>query len=488
MRGDAKMTKTNFAVDDALTRTVGFYVALGLMLLSRFAVAAPGDTTRVSVSSTGQQTNIYLGDSLRPSISPDGRYVAFDSWARDLVEAAPEIQRYVFTHDRQAGVTTLVSSKDGGYLVGNSYRPSVSAGGRYVAFYSNGSLVAGDTNIYYDVYVRDTVNGALSLVSVAPDGGASDDSSYAPSISADGRYVAFESSARNIVAGDAYWSDVFVRDRHTGVTSLLSRAADGGAANGYSDSPAISADGRYVVFRSDASNLVSGDTNSRPDVFVHDLLTGATTLLSRAADGGASNSGAISPSVSADGRYVTFASNATNLVTEGVVVGQYGIYVHDRQTGVTTLLAAGFGSDLPSISSDGRYVAFESGASDLVTGDTNHTIDIFRHDRLTGVTERVSVSSDGAEANGLSSRPSISADGGYVAFDSDASNLVAGDTNGVEDIFVHELDVGVPTSSIGAVILPDLDGNEIGEVAVLRGDAVLEIRDGATGSLSLIHI
>jgi len=225
----------------------------------------------------------------------------------------------------------------------------------------------------------------VQRVSVASDGTQGNDNSWDPSISADGRYVAFFSHASNLVPGDTNGkADVFVHDRVTGQTTRVSVASDGTEGNGYSWFPSISADGRYVAFESIASNLVPGDTNGVSDVFVHDRLTGQTTRVSVASDG-----------------------------TQG----------HSA-------------SDHPSISADGRYVAFESFASNLVPGDTNGKRDVFVHDRLTGQTARVSVASDGTQGNGDSIYPSISADGRYVAFVSGASNLVPGDANGNIDVFI----------------------------------------------------
>jgi Tol biopolymer transport system component len=292
--------------------------------------------------------------------------------------------------------------------------------------------------------------GNTTRVSVATGGGQANSGSFDPSISADGRYVAFVSAATNLVSGDTNnFQDIFVHDRQTGQTTRVSVASDGTQANGHSYAPSISADGRYVAFASLASNLVSGDTNGAWDVFVHDRQTGETTRVSVASDG----TQAIgfffgsSPSISADGRYVAFDSWATNLVS-GDTNDKPDVFVHDRQTGQTTRVSVssdgtqanggpGWSGNPSSISADGRYVAFHSYADNLVSGDTNSATDIFVHDRQTGVTTRVSIASDGTQANGFSASPSISADGRYVAFMSGATNLVSGDTNNDWDVFVH---------------------------------------------------
>jgi len=331
------------------------------------------------------------------------------------------------------------------------YRSSMSDDGRYVAFISRASnLVPGDTNGFSDIFVRDLATGTTTRVSVDSTGmEANGDSGLIEgevSISANGRYVGFRSVANNLVVGDANnLGDIFVHDRATGATTLVSVDSAGTQANDESYLPAISGDGRYVSFCSNASNLVEGDTNNVSDVFVHDRLSGNTTRISLGNSGEEANDHSFSYSLSGDGRFVVFNSVANNLV-EGDTNGLYDAFVRDRQTGTTTRVSVSstgeqtdFGSILrPSISRDGRYVVFKSLASNLVAGDTNDRNDIFVHDRDTGITTRVSVSSTGMESNGWSGDESISANGRYVAFTSVADNLVANDTNGQEDAFVHD--------------------------------------------------
>ena len=342
-----------------------------------------------------------------------------------------------------ASDTTRASvASDGAQGNSDSYYPSISADGRYVAFQSDASnLVSGDTNGSPDVFVHDRQSGQTKRVSVASDG-TQGSGSY-PSISADGRYVAFMSAASNLVSGDTCCSDIFVHDRQSGQTTRVSVASDGTQGNSGSEYPSISADGRYVAFRSYASNLVSGDTNGAVDIFVHDRQSGQTERVSVASDGVQGNDYSSYLSISADGRYVAFRSSASNLVS-GDTNGYWDIFVHDRQSGGTTRVSlasdgaqGNYGSSYPSISADGRYVAFMSAASNLVSGDTCCS-DIFVHDRQSGQTTRVSVASDGAQGNNHSWYPSISADGRYVAFHSYASNLVSGDTNSAPDVFVHD--------------------------------------------------
>jgi uncharacterized membrane protein len=269
--------------------------------------------------------------------------------------------------------------------------------------------------------------------------------SYIPAISADGRYVAFYSAASNLVIGDTNgYSDVFVRDRQTGQTTRESVDSAGAQANSTSYYPAISADGRHIAFWSSASNLVAGDTNGKDDAFVRDRQTGQTTRVSVDSTGAQSNGHSYYTAISADGRYVAFYSDASSLVA-GDTNGYADVFVRDRQTGQTTRESvdsagtqANNGSAYPSLSADGRYVAFRSSASDLVAGDTNGKDDVFVRDRQSGQTTRVSVDSAGTQGNNGSYNTAISADGRVVAFYSSATTLVAGDSNGKDDVFVHE--------------------------------------------------
>ena len=356
----------------------------------------------------------------------------------------------------QAQTTERVSvASDGGQGNDRSVVPAISADGRFVAFISLGdNLVPGDTNGTFDIFVHDRDTGTTERVNVASDGTQGNDHSFSPAISADGRFVAFRSCASNLVLGDTNGvcfpegfagQDIFVHDRVTGTTERVSVASDGTEANDFSSSPAISADGRFVAFPSRASNLFSGDSNGEWDIFVHDRDTGITEHVSVASDGTPGNDWSFSPAISADGRFVAFSSQADNLVP-GDSNGQFDTFVHDRVTGTTERVSVASDgmqgnadSGSSTISADGRFVAFLSTAGNLVLGDTNGRDDIFVHDRDTGITERVSVASDGTQENANSRfSPAISADGRFVAFDSFATNLVPGDTNGREDIFVHD--------------------------------------------------
>ncbi len=301
-----------------------------------------------------------------------------------------------------------------------------------------------------------------SRASVDTAGTASDDFSFRAAISADGRYVAFHSRASNLVAGDVNdEDDIFVHDNYSGVTVLVSVSSSGGQGNGDSRDPSISADGRFVSFRSNATNLVAGDGNGTFDIFVHDrdadengvfddaggILTERVSLDSAEVE---ANGSSYSSSVSADGRYVAFDSNATNLagVDPNVLAD---VFVRDRQAGITLRASvnsdgepADNGGSWPSISAGGRWVAFESLANNLVPDDTNLKSDVFVRDLLTGTTARVSVDSAGNQGDNTShlfdTHHVISSDGRFVVFSSSATNLVPNDTNNTFDVFVNDRD------------------------------------------------
>jgi len=353
-----------------------------------------------------------------------------------------------------AGTTECVSVASAGHLGDNdSPYPVISGDGKYVVFRSLASnLVDDDTNEAIDVFVRDRVSGLTVRVSVNSQGEQANGYSYAAALSADGRYVAFQSYASNLVEGDHNGaSDIFVHDRQSGLTSRVSVDSGGAEANGHSGGPGISADGRFVTFESAASNLVPDDTNGVADIFLHDRESGETIRVSKSSSGEQADAQSDSPCVSTDGRFVAFRSDATNLVPDDTN-GCSDIFVYDRLTGQTRRVSvdsageqANDVSQFPAFSADGRYVSFASIADNLVAGDTNEVADVFVHDCVAGTTVRASLSTSGEQADGDCFHTSISGDGRYVAFASDAANLVEEDTNDQSDIFVRDLSAGRTT-------------------------------------------
>ncbi len=429
---------------EMLNRTLVWFL---LLVAASHAAAFPGETLPVTVGLPGFGP---LGASTNPSSSSDGRFVAFESTAPDLVLGDSNRLSDVFVTDRQTGVTTRVSVSSAG-IQGNagSSNPAISADGRFVAFESSAdNLVASDTNGTSDVFVRDLTLGITTRVSIDFLGTQGNSASRSPSVSADGRIVAFSSAANNLVPGDTNTTDdVFVRDMVLGTTSRVSVDSAGTQGNAQSQGASISADGLFVAFSSSANNLVAGDTNFGLDVFVRDLSLGTTTRASVDSSGtqGNTSTGSSSASISADGRYVAFNSDSTNLVA-GDNNNATDVFVRDLSLNTTTRvsvdsagLQANTGSYEPAISADGQRVAFWSSSSNLVAGDTNNTLDVFVRDTALGTTSRVSVNSSGVQGNDQSNSCTISGNGVIVAFLSAASNLSAGDTNNAGDIFIRDL-------------------------------------------------
>ena len=411
-------------------------------------------TTRVSVSSVSSVSSVggQADDSSNdPTISADGRFVAFASSATNLVANDTNGKQDVFVHDRETGATIRMLGRANAEPNDNSDFPSLSADGRMVACRSNATnLVPGDTNAAGDAFVFDQQTGQLFRVSVDSSGVQGDDDSQSPRLSWDGAVVVFNSDATNLVAGDTNSKqDVFVHVLATGATTRVSVDSTGAQGNGRSTSGALSADGRSIVFESDASNLVSSDVNSRSDVFRHDRITGETAIVSLSSNGVQGNRGSLRPSISYDGRFIGFSSDATNLAGSDAN-GVRDTFLRDTQESTTVALswgASGLGdrmSDSTRVAFGGNLVVFRSGASNLVSGDTNGVDDIFVR-TLTPFPETRMVNQNSRGIQGdkdANLRSDVSANGRYVAFSSAAGNLVANDSNVVDDVFVNDLASG----------------------------------------------
>ena len=392
------------------------------------------------------------GAGIQFSMTPDGRFVAFESAASNLVPGDTNGVGDVFVREVASGVTTRVSlAYDGRQANAHSGVPSISADGRFVVFESDATnLVPGDTNQATDIYMRDRWTGQTTRVSVSAGGAQSQERNFAGQISGDGRVIVFVSAARNLVPDDTnFVQDIFVRDRLAGTTTRASVPSTAGQSDNDSFHPAVSADGRFVAFASIADNLVPRDTNGTTDVFVHDRQKRITERVSLTSSGAEAPTFNSAPSISADGRFVAFQVNGGRLVPRDTN-GVGDTYVRDRKKQTTTRVSVSStgvqgnrASTFASISANGRFVAFDSFASNLVPGDTNGVNDVFIHDRWSRSTSRVSISAAGAQANAASALPMLSAavtnDGRRAAFASDATNLVPGDTNEIGDIFVRHL-------------------------------------------------
>src|SRR4051812_29584091 len=388
-----------------------------------------------------------------PSISADGRYVAFASRAGNLAPGVKTKKRQIYVKDMTTGQVTPASRASGptGQIDEfDAYDPSISADGRYVAFASSGKNLSPEANGESQVYVRDLVANTTTLVSrvSGPSGAAADGWSTEASISADGRKVAFVSSAHNLAGGlPASSENVFVRDLDSGVTELVSRAGGADGAPGeFSTEPSISADGRYVAFSS-RSPLGTDDLDEEhfpEDIFVRDRAAGTTTLVSRES-GPAGAPGKVEssePSISADGDHVAFSSDAPLTGKRSL---DPNVFVRDVAAGTTQLVSVGEDRSEgtfrrhPSVSADGRYVAFQSGGDKISAVDAEGRVDVFVRDMQRGLTVTVSRSSGnlGLPGDGPSLDPAITPDGSVVAFDSHATNFSAADGDRFSDVFLR---------------------------------------------------
>jgi hypothetical protein len=412
-------------------------VVVGVVAFASVAWAAGGPQTKlISKSSSGDPAS--AGDSYPGAITPNARWVAFESDATNLPGASTTYNQ-VYVRDRKTGKTKLVSRSNSGDPAdgGNSYDPSISDDGRFVGFESNATNLPGSIGPTYDqVYVRDLKKGKTTLISRLSGGdpaagGYSDDAS----LSANGRMVAFESESTNLPGSISPDDQTYVRDRKTGTTKLVSKTSGGTPADADSEDPAISPNGAIVAFESESSNLPGGLGSATDQSYVRDLHGGRTLLVSKNSAGSPANGESEDVSVSGNGRFVQFESYATNL--PGSLGPTYTqVYLRDRKQNKTTLIsqtsggdpATGGYSDNGSTSADGRFVQFESYATNLpgATGDTL----IYLRDRETGKTKLVSKSNSGDPANDGSFMKKdsrlLSRDPRFGTFNSYATNLPGG--------------------------------------------------------------
>ncbi|KAB7629786.1 TolB-like translocation protein [Stenotrophomonas rhizophila] len=387
----------------------------------------------LSLGDDGRQGNAF---SVRPEISADGQVVAFISMASNLVtDARPGLNIYV----RDVGLeTTRLAYRDAGAIGAVDTDPTISGNGKVVA-------LASTVGIGFHTSARQIVlveGDERDVVSRNDDGDVSTGQSVTPSLSFNGRRVAFVAVAENLAPGcSERFSAIYLRDRATGTTRCLSVGKDGQPADGASLQPVISADGMFVAFRSAATNLVAGDTNGVDDVFVYSVGEATLRRVSVGADGAQAEGESSDPSISGDGTNIAFLSRAGNL-DRRAMNGEYAVFVRDLSNSTTRLAsvsskgkAAETFSGQPRISADGRYVAFLSPSSVLAGKRSNGKRQIYRHDLSTGDTILVSRGHDALPGNGNSFQPAISANGQMMAFRSAASNLVKEDTNLTDDVF-----------------------------------------------------
>lgn len=491
-----------------ITVPVACAVSLVTAMLIAAVVALPAaaSTTRAgaaraSLSALGEESN---GRSETPALSADGNVVAFTSIASNLIPGdtnrggslpGPNGGKDVFVRDLSGTIERVSVRSDGSQSGTNSVSdaPAISGDGRFVAFHSTAGLDPSDFNGRQDIFVHDRATGETERASYAVDGGSvNNDSSY-PAISADGRYVAFYSFGSNIVEGDTNRTiDIFVRDRSTDTTERVSVASDGTEGDGFSLFPSLSADGRFVTFVSQATNLVPHDVLGVFDVFIHDRETRETEQVSVTSNETIGNEISYFSSVSGDGRYVAFDSTATNLVPEDTNAVS-DVFIRDRQTGVTDRISVtSFGEELdghsfhPSISADGRFVSFTSEATDVVDGAANGMRKIYLHDRLSGTTTLVSVGVEGEEPNGATETDTalhtMSDDGLRFAISSAATNLVTDDTNDMRDVFT--VDAEIHFGVVDLELTRSASAVSVSGAARATGVRVAEISDADDDAIS----
>jgi uncharacterized repeat protein (TIGR01451 family) len=448
------------------TARAAMLVALWMMVASvGSALAAPGDITLASTSDNGVK-----GSGFSPSLSGDGTRVAFLSVA--FMDPA-DIDGFedVYVKDLMTGNITLASTSDSG-VKGDSanFTPSLSTDGTRVAFMSVAlGLDPADTDRFDDIYVKDLASGDITLASTSDSGIKGDLFSLSPSLSADGTRVAFRSVATNLDLADSdSISDIYVKDLVTGDVTLASISDDGVKANSESFDPSLSGDSTKVAFWSDATNLDPADSDGISDIYVMDLVTGDITLASTSDDGVKANSASSGPRLSADGTRVAFLSDATNLDpadTDSIP----DVYVKDLVTGNITLattsnsgVKANSGGFSLSLSADGTKVAFWSDATNLDPADTDSNSDIYVKDLVTGDITLASTSDGGVKANSYSFDPSLSADGATVAFGSYATNLHPAATDGIGDVYVKELGTPAASADLSVVKSDRLDPVRLG--------------------------
>ncbi|MGR6920802.1 carboxypeptidase regulatory-like domain-containing protein [[Actinomadura] parvosata] len=393
-------------------------------------------TERLSLGPDGRQGN---HDAWWPELSGDGNVVVFASFASNLTDDEDTNGELdIFATDRRTRETRRVSVPTGGGLADAfSLSPTVSRDGRFVGFNSGATnLVPGDTNELSDAFVHDRQTGTTELLSVASDGTPADGPSGPPRFSADGRFAVFDSDAADLVPGDTNGrTDVFLRDRQSGTTQRLSVTRDGTQVDGNSREPTISADGRYVAFQSSADALTPGDANGVVDSYVLDRQTGTLTRLAVPFP----DEETTGPVISAGGNAVAFTNGAGLGELYVQVLGSGKSALVSATTGGQPARALSFA---PTLTADGSRVAFYSDSPELVAGDTNGRDDVFVRDVAAGTTARLSTGPRGEEGDGRAALPSISEDGRYVAFESGSANLAEGDTNHRDDVFVHDLVAG----------------------------------------------
>jgi hypothetical protein len=412
-----------------------------------------GPVRRISVSHIpGQEGDQSNADTYYPSVSADGSRVVFISWADNLVPNDLNSNPDIFILNKTTNsLSPAIFAESGGQPNDLVLETKISGNGQYVVFTSIATNLSADcTDSIADIYVYQIQEGApgvFTCISLGLGGAEANAASEHPSISYDGRYVVFASSATNLVAGVTDGrKHIYLYDRNTLTLTVESVNSDEVLADGSSDNPSISADGQSIAFESLATNLLGpgGDTNGVSDIFLRNRNSGVTTRVSMAYTSGAEPDGSsILPSISSDGKRIAFLSIAGNLIPG--ISGVWNVYLRDVPSNTTSLASistSGGGANgnafFARISADGKHVAFSSTATNLILGESGGTEQMYLRDFEDSETLKISVSATGEEGNAASNTAGISGDGTIVAFLSSSTNLVAGDTNGFADAFLSE--------------------------------------------------
>jgi Tol biopolymer transport system component len=399
---------------------------LGVLALAGATLAGGGAKTKVEIKT--RNGNAVTGNSDLGEVSPNGRWLAFDSSAAEFPSTAGGTNGQVFLRDRKTGKVKLISQTTGGDPANDtSEDASVSANGRKVVFESEATNLP-DGVLGDDIYVRDLKTKRTKLVSRASNGVAADAPSFDPSISANGRFVVFDSEATNLQGGlGTADQQSYIHDLKRGTTTRLSRTSSGAPTTGESDNPFISANGRIAVFESNGDNL-PGTALGTYQVFTRDLKKGKTRLVSKTSAGTFGDGDSFDALMSDNGRFVTFSSAADNFPGGGTVF--WHAYLHDRKTGKTKLVSRTSSGDpaadgdnvTPYPSNDGRFVVFESDAGNLAGND----FQVYLRDMKRGRTTLISRNNAGEPADDFGDIPRnrvFVAKSGLAFFDATGTNM-----------------------------------------------------------------
>ena len=432
-----------------LPRSIPFALACASLLGSApDAFARPQTTTPLVLGPNGTALDFGTLASSSPSFSADGRLVVFASYSNHVVPGLTNLFTgpQIFLLDTVTGVTRLVSATATGVPCNSGCDDAtISADGSTIAFASDATdLASQPTTSWRNIHVYDVATGTLSLASVAANGNLPDNDSHHPVLSGNGRQVVFTSRAGNLVLGDNNGiEDVFLRDLVLGSTEWISAPRFGGST-GQSFGGSISADGRFVAFLSDASTLVPNDPPFTSDIFLLDRAIGTLRVASTTPSGTRSTGFPQLPRLSLDGQWLVFQSDATDLVP-GDTNGAVDVFAHSITGQVTFRIsqtpqgaAPAGASDYGFPSADGRFIAYRSAASDIVAGDVNAKADVFLYDMLSGRTELVSVSTTGVQGNQSCDFPQLDPTGRKVMFQTRSTTLAGPVTPNTSNLLVRD--------------------------------------------------